>query len=84
MIGGIRQLLPDVSTDELSLIVSPLSVLKTWYNTFHSWTTYKDKIVMIDHQSKLTADVMKTAKVVLITYAEAILLTCAHTHTHVS
>lgn len=80
MIAGVRMLLPDLA-DELSLVVCPLSVLKTWADTFSSWTLYNDKVSMASHQSQITSDVMKKAKVILTTYADATVPTHTQTHT---
>jgi len=66
MVGGIHQLVRDVS-EELTVAVCPLSVLRTWYDTLQDWTTFGDRIVMADHQSKITAHVMRHARVLITT-----------------
>ena len=66
MVAGIHMLVPDPS-DELTVVVCPLSVLRTWFDTFMAWTTFDERIFMADHQSKITAQVLRKARVLITT-----------------
>ena len=66
MVAGIHMFVRD-TCDELTLVICPLSVLRVWYDTFKSWTTFDDRIVMAEHQTKITSSVMKHARVLITT-----------------
>lgn len=70
MVAGIHMLIRDIA-EELTIVVCPLSVLRTWSDTFRAWTTLDDRIVMAEHQTKITSDVMKNACVVITTCARS-------------
>tara|TARA_B110001452_G_scaffold26709_2_gene20954 strand:- start:6865 stop:9366 length:2502 start_codon:yes stop_codon:yes gene_type:complete len=66
MVAGIHMLI-EPGVDELTIVVCPLSVLRVWFDTFKSWTTFDDRIVMAEHQTKITSAVMKHARVIITT-----------------
>ncbi len=64
MMGGISQLVPR-EEDFKILVVCPVSVVQVWFDTIRDWTTLGDKVVMCDHQSKITDKVVSEASVII-------------------
>jgi len=65
-VAALSKLVPH-PRDFRVLIVVPLSVISTWYETFQAWTTLGSTVVMATKQEQITAEVLDKPHVLITT-----------------
>jgi len=73
-IAGLYKIVPRIE-DFRVLVVAPLTVLTTWYETLQQWTTLGINIVKVEKADQITTDTLK-GPVVMVTTKDV--LVCAY------